>query len=180
MKEVVILTEEPTGKELFGSIMRKVGFGGRVTVLTHSGIGELRKSVSIKIAAHPNPQARFLIFFDQDNQDCRARKREFQALVPVDHAPRVRICVACREIESWLISQPAALKRAGVLKKEFSSALRRRNPDHIEDPKSELLRHAHPLGQFAIMRKFAPEVEIASDKSPSFKHAMSVVRWAMA
>lgn len=179
MKELIVLTEEPTGRDLFCSMAKKLGFDGKITVLTHSGIGELRKSVERKINAHPNKNAKFLVIFDQDNSVCEDRKKEFVDLVPEVLKSRVRFRVACREIESWLIAQPAALKSAGLLKRDFSNSLLSRNPDHIHDPKRELLRHTHTIGQQALMRKFAPKMDIDEIKSPSFVHTVLALRWAM-
>lgn len=119
MKELVVLTEEPTGEILFRELARRLGFDGKISVFKHAGIGELKNSVSKKLAVYPNRNAKFLIVFDQDNADCIQRKTEFYNLIPADRRSTTKLRVACREVESWILAQPSAAMQAGILKKNY-------------------------------------------------------------
>jgi hypothetical protein len=163
-----VLVEEQSSAVVIRALARTLGVDAQVRVLEHQGVGDLKRSITLKMKAALGDTTRFIILRDQDNGDCLILKRELEALVPRYHRDRTRVRIACRELEAWYLAQPLALKKAKILKTELPLSLLSRNPDHVADPKEEILRRTHKTGQMWIARLAGPALDPNNKVSRSF------------
>jgi hypothetical protein len=174
--DIVVFVEEPSAYEIARAVVRKLGLLDRVTILKHRGAGDLERSFAGKIANDPHPSSKFLILRDADNRDCNALKRELWERIARGKRGRSVIRIACQELESWYLAQPAALAAAGALASEIPKRRLSGNVDAIADPKRIFLRHACIRGQIEHARRIGPCLDIDSKRSASFKHFVAGLR----
>ena len=168
--DIVVLVEEASACEIVKAISRQLGLAGRVKVLKHQGVGDLKKSIANKIGNDPFPSTKFLVLCDADLHDCRTLKASLIEQVPKAKRERTMVRIVCRELEAWYIAQPEALKKSGTLARNIWGGTQSRNPDEIVDPKREFLRIAHEKGQMEHARSIGPHLDPDHMKSASFQH----------
>ena len=175
-QDIFVFTEEPSAKPIIQRIADALEIGNRVRVVEHDGVGDLVRSLRMKIKSDQNLNRKFLVLRDADRLDCNILKRDLIEMIPAGRRGKALVRIVCQELEAWYLAQPAALKKAGVLASEIPAAILRRSPDSVQDPKQVFLKHAHHRGQMDNARKIAPHLDIESKVSASFAHAVLALR----
>lgn len=124
-----------------------------------------------------------LVLVDADDDDCRELKRSILDLIDkLDRPlPRVLVRIAVEETESWFLAQPDAVRRA--YPRANLAQIRRIEPDSICSAAERL---AEALGldpteltgeqKVAIAEAIAPHLDIADQRSPSFRALVDGLR----
>jgi len=179
MKELVILTEEPSAKDLLeGLLPRLLPAGWAFRCFPYEGKQDLERRAPLICRAWQNPDAVFLVLRDQDSGDCRAVKARLIERFTETHQRPILFRIACRELEAWIVgdleafgqefSVAAAAKAVG--KAKF------RNPDALGSPVSELGRFVPGYRKRDGARRMGLRIDPVRNASPSFRAFCDGVR----
>lgn len=168
MRELVILTEEPSAKDLLNGLLpRLLPEDWSFRCLHFEGKQDLEKRMGRTLRAWTNPQARFVVLRDQDSADCKIIKTGLLDRCRAAGKEDVLVRIACRELESWVLgdlrefaqefSIPAAAKAVGKAKY--------RDPDLLGSPVQELRRFAPDYQKRDGARRMG--VRLAPDRNAS-------------
>ncbi len=178
MKEIVIMTEESSIQPVFEKLASQLNlFGSTIRVVPHQGVSDLERSLSRKLRAWRNPQARFLIIRDNDSGNCVKRKQRLQEIVRRsgrENQSLVRII--CQELEAWFLGDRQALHDASILGNNISHASIRGDVDQIAKPSQKIDRLAAQGYKKRVgARLVAPHMEIDRNTSRSFQNTMKAL-----
>lgn len=181
MKTLVVLTEEPSAKELLEGLLPRMlpeGIGFRV--IPFEGKQDLERQLVKKIRNWLQPDTAFLVLRDQDSGDCLEIKKNLQALCREAGQPDAVIRIVCRELESWYLGDLEAVGIALAMKgiARQSSVSKYRNPDRLNNAADELNRLTQ--GRYSKIngsRRLGPVLKLdGSNRSVSFGHFCHAVR----
>jgi hypothetical protein len=172
MMELVILTEEPSAKDLLdGLLPRLLPDGWQFRCIPYEGKQDLEKRMGRLLRAWQTPGARFVVLRDQDSGDCRVVKAGLIERCEQAGRGDTMVRVACRELEAWIagdlqtfaaeFAAPAAAKSTGVA--------RFRNPDSLGSPFSELRRFAPAYQKRDGARRMGLRLDPTQNTSRSFQ-----------
>lgn len=177
--KLVVFTEEHSMKVVLNTLLPAV-LPSQVPfqVVPFNGRGDLESNVERVLRGWNEPDVKFVIVEDQDNDDCRKRKARLANL-----AARARkealVRIACRELESWYLGDleavAAAYEKPNIVSK-YGSKAKYRDPDAIVNVKEELLRIVPEHQQIEGARKISANMDIERNKSKSFRVFFSGVR----
>jgi Domain of unknown function (DUF4276) len=183
MTQMVFLLEEPSMKALLDGFLPKVVPQSiEVITIPHEGKSDLEKSIPRKLRAWRMPDTRFFIVRDQDAADCRVLKRRLVKLTKGTGRTGVCVRIACRELESWILSDTEALAEAfekPALRKLAVKDLLR-NPDALGSPSQELKKLVPGYQKVSGARAMGPRLEVTRSSSDSFRAFVSAVEAAVA
>jgi hypothetical protein len=131
MKELVILTEEPSAKDLLdGLLPRLLPQDWAFRCVPYEGKQDLEKRMGRLLRAWQNPHARFIVLRDQDSGNCRVIKQDLMQRCINAGRNDALIRIACRELEAWILGDLAAFAQ------EFAapSAAKAQNKAKFRDP----------------------------------------------
>lgn len=181
MKTLVVLTEEPSAKELLtGLLPRILPEGVRFQVIPFEGKQDLERQLVRKIRNWLQPNSIFLVLRDQDSGNCLEIKRNLQTLCLQAGRPDAVVRIACRELESWYLGDlpavEAALGLKGIAKQATSSKYR--DPDRLNNAADELHRLTQGrYGKISGSRRIGPVLGLdGSNRSISFYHFCEAVK----
>ncbi|TGY72419.1 DUF4276 family protein [Enterorhabdus sp. NM05_H27] len=147
-------------------------------VVPFNGRGDLESNVERMLRGWNEPDVKFVIVEDQDNDDCRKRKAHLANLAE-RAGKEALVRIACRELESWyfgdLEAVAAAYGKPNIVSK-YGSKAKYRNPDAIIDVKEELLRIVPEHQQIEGARKISANMDIGRNRSRSFQVFFSGVK----
>ena len=182
MKELVFLLEEESAKAMpLGLLPRFLDPQVQPRLMVFEGKQDLEKQMVKRLRGYMNPDARFIVLRHQDSTpDCkvvRARLLDLCAQAGREAVSLVRI--ACRELESFYLADLRAVEVAlgltGLLRHQTKA--RFRIPDRLESPSQELAKLTHRAYQkVSGSRQIGPHLDIANDRSSSFKSLITGVR----
>lgn len=172
MKELVILTEEPSAKDLLdGLLHRLLPVGWVFRCVPYEGKQDLERRGPRLVRAWRNPEAAFVVLRDQDSGDCREVKASLVARFA--DAPRrpMLFRIACREIEAWIVGDLSAFAE------EFSVAsaakaigkAKFRNPDVLGSPYAELSAFVPGYRKREGARRMGFKLDPGRNASASFR-----------
>ncbi|MDR2839093.1 MAG: DUF4276 family protein [Azonexus sp.] len=172
MKELVILTEELSAKDLLeGLLPRLLPEDWIFRCISYEGKQDLEKRMGFVLRAWKNPEARFVVLRDQDSGDCRTIKAGLLQRCRDAGQPDALIRIACRELEAWVLgdliafseefSAPAAGKAVG--KAKF------RNPDALGSAVAELRKFVPGYQKRDGGRRMGKRLDPKRNMSPSFR-----------
>lgn len=158
-------------KELLAGLLPRLLPEVPFTLVAHEGRSDLRASIPRKLRGWGNPDgALFVVVHDQDRAECRRLKRELQALCRSAGRDDVLVRIVCRELESWVLGDLAALETALGLKglARQQNARKFREPDRLAQPEVEL-RHLVPgYRKVSGARAVGLHLNPAANRSRSF------------
>lgn len=172
MKELVVLTEEPSAKDLLHGVLPKLlPDGWMFRCFDYQGKQDLEQRGPKLLRAWRNPSAAFVVLRDQDSGDSRTVKaRLVERFIDPANRP-VLFRVACRELEAWILgdlpafaeefSVSAAVRAAGKAKY--------RNPDVLGSPVLELSRFVPGYAKRDGARRMGARLDAACNRSHSFR-----------
>ena len=179
MKELVILTEEPSAKDLLmGLLPRLLPADWTFRCFHYEGKQDLERRAPLICRAWQNPDAVFLVLRDQDSGDCRAVKARLIERFTETRQRPILFRIACRELEAWIVGDLEAFGR------EFSVAAaakavgkaKFRNPDALGSPVFELGRFVPGYRKRDGARRMGLRIDPARNASPSFRAFCDGVR----
>jgi hypothetical protein len=186
MSNVVIFTEEESMEVLLKSILPKmlpeIEVHNMPKIIRHNGKGDLIAKLPNRLQNWNVPDVRFLIIHDQDDLDCKEQKGNIQEIVDkTNKADRVKIRIACRELESWYFGDLLAVEEA-YSDRAYSRAISRlankakyRNPDVIVTPKKTLQKLV-PYQQVTGTKEIAKYMDVTRNTSASFNAFVCCIR----
>jgi hypothetical protein len=190
-----IIVEEPSMEALLEALLPRL-LGGQIDYAIHS-MGS-KKQLLAKIGSRFRGYAkwipddwRIMVLVDQDRDDCRLLKARLEADAldagftttatqqsrePAD-SWRVANRVVVKELESWYLGDPSALRTAFPrLPKSFGAAAKLRDPDQIPDTWEALELELQKRGYFQaglakvqLARIIAPHLTPDLNRSGSFQ-----------
>jgi hypothetical protein len=176
--EVVFMLEEPSMREFLNGLLPRVAPHLVFVLVAHEGKSDLEKSLPKKLRAWRTPGARFVILRDQDSADCRVIKQRLVTIAREAGKPDAVVRIACRELEAWLLGDPAGLARAlqcdkldGIECKE-----KFRNPDRLSSPSHELERLLGAYSKTAGGRAAGLHIDWVDNTSDSFRQFIGAVQ----
>ncbi|WP_022982175.1 DUF4276 family protein [Ideonella sp. B508-1] len=182
MKELVFLLEEASAEALLKSLLpRFLPAGLMIRFQVFEGKQDLERHIAKRLRSWQNPGARFIVLRDQDSEpDCQALKaRLIDRCQASDKGDRAMVRIACRELEAFYLADLAAVERAlgigGLAAKQAGAKYR--TPDRLESPSRELRQLTrHRYQKVAGSRALGAELDVANERSKSFKNLMAAVR----
>lgn len=177
MKELVVLTEEPSMVPVVKAIIGKASPPISVKIIPHQGARDLESSLVRKLRAWRNPGARFLVLRDNDGADCVERKRRLAELVAKSGcAAPCKVRIVCQELEAWFVGDPEALVEAGLVDCIPSAASFRGDPDALADPVAVLKKVCGPYAKISNASLIAPYLDLDRNRSASFRETVAAIR----
>jgi hypothetical protein len=127
-KKIVFLLEEVSAKELLNGILPKILPSGiSFQCVSFEGKSDLEKNIPRKIKGWREPDVKFVILRDQDSGDCGTIKNGLKVLASNAGRNDTLVRIACRELESWYLSDLNAVEQAlnisGLSKKTKGSEI---------------------------------------------------------
>ena len=120
---------------------------------------------------------RFVVLRDNDGADCVDLKSRLVARCQEGGRDDTIVRIACQELEAWYFGDLAALTQAyGDKVARRVSQARRRRPDDIGNPGTELKRIAPEFQKVSGARRMASLISPDRSKSPSFRVLVEVLR----
>lgn len=172
-KKIVFLLEEVSAKELLNGILPKILPSGiSFQCISFEGKSDLEKNIPRKIKGWREPDVKFVILRDQDSGDCGTIKNGLKALASNAGRNDTLVRIACRELESWYLSDLNAVEQAlnisGLSKKQRGAKFR--SPDKLEYPSRELEKLTDGLYQKVSGSKaISSYLDLNNARSNSFR-----------
>lgn len=175
--KIVFLVEEQSMRYLLEGILPKVlPIEIDFQVIPHQGKQNLGKSIPIKLRSWKEPNVRFVVIQDQDSWDCVELKQIIQTVCKESNRPETLVRIACHEMEAWYFGDLRAVGLAYNMDlKRLSGKRKYRDPDAIENPKTEIKKIVKELQQIEGARKISKYMNIQANSSHSFKVFVSGV-----
>ncbi len=172
MRELVVLTEEPSAKDfLEGLLPRLLPEGWHFRCLSFEGKQDLEKRMGRTLRAWQNPEARFVVLRDQDSGDCRVIKAGLLERCRAAGKADVLVRIACRELEAWVLGDLQAFAQEFAVP-AAAKAVRNakyRDPDLLGSPVQELRRFAHDYQKRDGARRMGSRLVPERNASASFR-----------
>jgi hypothetical protein len=172
MKELIILTEELSAKDLLeGLLPRLLPADWKFRCIPYEGKQDLEKRMGILLRAWQNPEARFVILRDQDSGDCRVIKKGLVQRCRDAGQPHALVRIACRELEAWVLGDLTAFAEEFSVPAAGRAARKAkfRNPDHLGSAITELRRFAPGYQKRDGSRRMGMRLDPSRNASPSFR-----------
>jgi len=173
MRELVFLLEERSAQTMIEGFLPKItGSDAIVRYIIFEGKQDLAKQLTRKLRSYNNPNANFIILYDQDSADCRDVKSMLKQKCVEADKPQTVVRMACRELESWYLADLMAVEKA-FSKTSLSAQQNKRkfrNPDLLASPSNELKRLVPEYQKINGSRMIAPYLNLNNIRSRSFHH----------
>lgn len=179
---VVFLLEEPSMKSLLDTLLPRIcpGWVEREHFLCvpHEGKTDLDKSISRKLSAWREPDARFVVVRDSDNAECVQLKARLRSACQAAGRPDTMIRLVCQELESWYLGDLAAMAAAFNEARIDRVAIRRRFalPDELQKPSLQVRKLVRAFSKRAGAQAMASRMDPTVNRSHSFQVFVSGVR----
>lgn len=172
MSELVILTEEPSARDLLeGLIPRLLPEGWTYRCINFEGKQDLEKRMGRTLRAWQNPGARFVVLRDQDSGECRAVKAGLLARCLAAGRPDALVRIACRELEAWVLGDLRAFAEefgAPAAERAIGKA-KYRDPDLLGSAIQELRVFFPAYQKRDGARRMGVRLDPARNSSSSFR-----------
>ena len=172
MSDLVFLLEEESAKAMLEGLVYRLAPNRCPRYIVFEGKQDLDNNIKKKLKGYQTPEAIFIILRDQDSGDCKIVKKDLLRKIPANKSRRVRVCIACHELESFYLGDLAAVEKglniSGLHEKQEKAKYRK--PDGLANAKEELKRLTKNKYQpIAGSRAIASHLDLSStNKSHSF------------
>jgi hypothetical protein len=176
MKTIAFFLEEPSAKAMLeGFIKAHFAIDPQEYTLCYSvyeGKQDLENHLERRLKGWRTPNTVFVIMRDQDSGDCRVIKQKLLKKCSAAGRPNAIVRIACRELESFYLGDPAAVEK-GL---EVSNIVKRSNrkifnePDKIDMPSKALKTITkNKYQKIDGSRRISPFLNPGINRSHSFK-----------
>ena len=175
MRKLVFILEEPSMRSfLLGSRPRlPIPSDWEMVFRISNGFGDLKTLVNTTLRRGWPPGTRFVILFDKDKADCRARKHDIALAIPDFRRSEVLVRVVCYELESWYFGDPDTLAERYPRFAQVRNRSRfRSSPDAIQKPSTDI-REYSGLGKGGLAEELGPTLKLEGNRSPSLQVFLS-------
>lgn len=168
---IVLLTEEKSMRECLKVIIPQLWpdsiEGLNWFVLSFQGKSDLKKSIPKKMKGWKNyGKPHFIILQDNDGGNYFATKQELCTIAnPYDKPFHVRI--VCQELESWLLGDPEAIRRA-YPEARIRARAKFRKPDKLGNASQELGRLINIQTKVQRAQNISQHLDLTKNNSKSF------------
>lgn len=178
MKEIVVLTEERSMEPVLRRLEEHLNLQDiTISIITHNGISDLKKSLPRKLRGWRNPDSRFLIIRDNDGGDCKERKAELMAMAQqAGRKDKTMVRIVCQELEAWFIADRQAMHKANILDINDNPARLRGDPEQLRKPSQILHQHLNGYAKLSSASTIAPHLSPQNNSSRSFRHTLAALR----
>ena len=151
MSRLVFFLEEPSARKFLLGFLPKIGFQRHEYEIQrpYSGKQDLLKYFTDDLRDWRDPNDQFLVLVDQDANDCKRLKESgIQAKARKkcrDQAEKMRVRIACWELEAWYLGDISALRLAypDARDSTWKKIRQEENPDAMMKP-SVILKKSVP------------------------------------
>lgn len=177
MNKVVFLLEELSMKELLDGLLPRIFPDMVFLCIAHEGKRDLEKSIPRKLRAWREPGVKFVVLRDNDGGDCVRLKQKLMEICERGGRADALVRIACQELESWYLGEPAALVEAFENEKllRIGRKARFRDPDGIPQPADALKKLVPEFQKISGARKMARFLSQKRNTSTSFRVLLSGV-----
>ena len=116
MKELVILLEEPSAKEVLDIIIPKIAPELIYRCFYFQGKQDLEKNITRKLKGYQNPDACFLIIRDKDAGDCIKIKEDLLNKCRDSGKKKYKVRIMCHELETIYLADLKAVEQGLKIK----------------------------------------------------------------
>lgn len=172
MTTLVFLLEEPSAQDLLeGLVPRLLPEVTDVRYLVFQGCQDLERQLVRKLKGWLAPGSVFVVLRDQDAAECTVVKERLVGLVQESGRASVLVRIACRDLESWVLGDWAAIAQAfdkPHLAAQGQKAIYR-EPDRLVRPVMELRKFIPDYQKRDGARRVGPLLSLDSNRSQSFQ-----------
>ena len=182
MRELVVLLEEPSARELLKIIVSKLFPDISLVCMVFEGKQDLEKNITRKLRGYLNHDARFLVIRDQDSGDCKTVKQWIEQQCIASGKTNYKIRIMCHELETIYLADLQAVEKGLGLR--AVTALQEKNPyrcpDELSNPKQKLkelaAKHKGTYHDIAGSRAIAPHLDLSNVRSLTFRNLIAAVK----
>ena len=173
MKHLVVLLEEPSARDLLeGLLPRLLPDTIHVQFLVFEGKQDLEGQLVRKLRGWRVPDSAFVVVRDQDAAECKVVKERLTKLVVESGRTPVVVRVACRELESRVVGDWAAIAKAferpDLAEQGTKSA--HRDPDQLVRPVEAIRKLIPEYQKRDGARRVGKLLDPARNHSVSFRN----------
>ncbi len=180
MVEIVFLLEEPSAEAMLqGLLPRILPADLPVRFVVFEGKQDLEKQLVRRLRGYRKPRARFVVLRDKDSADCHVVKTGLVEKCRDAGRPDALVRIACHEIESWFLSDLAAVEQALQINQLSAKQDRAkfRSSDALANASQELEKLTNYRYQkIAGSRAIGPYLDPDNTRSHSFAVFVSGLR----
>lgn len=167
---IVLLTEEPSMRECLEIIIPRLWpssiKGKDWLVLSFQGKTDLEKSIPKKMGGWSYGNPHFIILRDKDSGDCFVIKQRLYDIANQFQKP-FHVRIVCHQLESWLLGDLEAIKRAYPQARVQEKA-KFRKPDKLANASQELGRLISVCAKVDRAKNISLRFDFTKNKSKSF------------
>jgi hypothetical protein len=185
MKVLHIFTEEPSAKNVFSALLKKIlPDGVSYRIYSHQGKQDLEKALRTSLPSISKmPGAKILVTRDQDSDDCVLLKQRLDDIIRNNISCDYYIRIVCKELEAWFLGDLNAISNAypRFIPVKYSSKSTFRDVDKISSPSKYLLKIVPELKKKSTLPKMivsetiAPHLSIDKNRSKSFMNTLAAI-----
>ena len=176
---IVVLTEEASMRECLEVLIPRLWpdsiLGKDWIVLSFQGKNDLEKSIPRKMRSWNYGNPHFIILRDNDGGDCLAMKRRLRDIAQRGNRP-FHVRIVCQALESWLLGDFDAIKRAYPRIAAVSNRARFRNPDALTNPSQQLDSLVNERAKTSRARNISQHFDLTANRSKSFNVFVATLR----
>ena len=182
MKELVILLEEPSAKEVLDIIIPKIAPELIYRCFYFQGKQDLEKNITRKLKGYQNPDACFLIIRDKDAGDCIKIKEDLLNKCRDSGKKKYKVRIMCHELETIYLADLKAVEQGLKIKNLVSLQEKKiyRQPDLFPNPKKTLkelaIKHNGFYSDIAGSRAIAPYLDLNNKRSSCFFNLINAIK----
>ena len=182
MKELVFLLEEKSAMAMLENMLPRMLHPDIFPrFIPFEGKQDLEKQMPKRLRAYLNPQARFIVFRDQDiAPDCVVLKaRLVEQCQQAGQSAKTLVRIACKELETFYLADLRAVEQGLAIDKLASKQVSKkfRNPDRLGSPSKELDVLTHGKYQkVSGSRAIGKFLDPSNERSASFRNLVTAIR----
>lgn len=144
-------------------------------VLSFQGKSDLEKSIPKKMSSWNYGNPHFIILRDNDGGDCFAMKRRLCDIAQRGNRP-FQVRMVCQELESWLLGDLDAIKRAYPRMAAARNRARFRDPDALINPSQQLDSLVNERTKIDRAKNISQHFDLNANRSKSFNVFVATLR----